>query len=193
MVAHRYSATPHAIETPPAWVQSGEIAIPEIQRPFVRDATKGPQSSEFPPSGVSGELPVGSLARSVGAKQGRLQVVKETYPHRWRGTGGRTDGHPAWAKGRGLARGRYNRIANFVLAQSEIDIVIGSSPPERDFAELAEQCNGGIADLARMRDDLRRSYVPGSPLNGAVPDYDEFPEQRRVRVAQKVQTYFGVL
>jgi hypothetical protein len=31
----------------------------------------------------------------------------------------------------GLARGRYNQIANFVLAQSEISISMGDKPPER--------------------------------------------------------------
>ena len=36
----RYSVTPHPIETLLTWVKSGEIAIPEIQRPFVWDATK---------------------------------------------------------------------------------------------------------------------------------------------------------
>jgi hypothetical protein len=36
----RYSVTPHPIETLLTWVKSGEIAIPEIQRPFVWDAIK---------------------------------------------------------------------------------------------------------------------------------------------------------
>src|ERR1043165_3783416 len=36
----RYSVTPHPIETLLTWIKSGEIAIPEIQRPFVWDATK---------------------------------------------------------------------------------------------------------------------------------------------------------
>src|SRR6059036_3541365 len=40
MSTQRYSVTPHAIETLLAWVKSGEIAIPEIQRPFVWEATK---------------------------------------------------------------------------------------------------------------------------------------------------------
>ena len=31
----RYSANQHPIQTLMTWVQSGEIAIPEIQRPFV--------------------------------------------------------------------------------------------------------------------------------------------------------------
>jgi len=40
MTTQRYSVTPHPIETLLTWVKSGEIAIPEIQRPFVWNATK---------------------------------------------------------------------------------------------------------------------------------------------------------
>jgi Protein of unknown function DUF262 len=40
MATQRYTVTPHPIETLLTWVRSGEIAIPEIQRPFVWDATK---------------------------------------------------------------------------------------------------------------------------------------------------------
>ena len=36
----KYSVNQHLIETLLAWVQAGEIAIPEIQRPFVWDATQ---------------------------------------------------------------------------------------------------------------------------------------------------------
>lgn len=40
MSTQRYSVTPHPIETLLIWVKSGEIAIPEIQRLFVWEATK---------------------------------------------------------------------------------------------------------------------------------------------------------
>src|SRR3954470_22704235 len=40
MSTQRYSVTPHPIETLLTWVKSGEIAIPEIQRPFVWEAVK---------------------------------------------------------------------------------------------------------------------------------------------------------
>src|SRR5258708_13116562 len=40
MPKQRYSVAPHPIETLLTWVKSGEIAIPEIQRPLVWDATK---------------------------------------------------------------------------------------------------------------------------------------------------------
>jgi uncharacterized protein with ParB-like and HNH nuclease domain len=36
----KYSVNQHLISNLLAWVRSGEIAIPEIQRPFVWDATK---------------------------------------------------------------------------------------------------------------------------------------------------------
>ena len=40
MKTQRYAVNQHLIETVLAWVKSGEIAIPEIQRPFVWDASK---------------------------------------------------------------------------------------------------------------------------------------------------------
>ena len=40
MFTQRYSVTPHPIETILTWVKSDEIANPEIQRPFVWEATK---------------------------------------------------------------------------------------------------------------------------------------------------------
>ena len=36
----KYSVNQHLIDTILAWVNSGEIAIPEIQRPFVWDSSK---------------------------------------------------------------------------------------------------------------------------------------------------------
>lgn len=102
-------------------------------------------------------------------------------------------------KAQGLARGRYNQIANFVLTQSEINIAIGSKPPERYFAELAEQVAGGrklyggIAGADELRANLRANCVPDSLLDGAIPDYDSFLEQRRALMALKIKTWFHAL
>lgn len=99
-------------------------------------------------------------------------------------------------KKQGLTRGRYNQIANFVRAQSEINIAIGDTPPEVYFAELAEQCNGGakkyggITEPDEMRASLRMSCLPESLLDGDTPDFDDFLEQRRQLMAQKIKTYF---
>ena len=40
MATQRYAVTQYPIDALLAWVKSGEIAVPEIQRPFVWDATK---------------------------------------------------------------------------------------------------------------------------------------------------------
>lgn len=104
-----------------------------------------------------------------------------------------------YLKAQGLSRGRYNQIANFVLAQSEINIAIGNSPPERYFKELIEQCNGGkkkyggITDIEDVRNNLRMSCLPESLLNGEIPDYDDFLEQRRKLMALKIKTWFETL
>ena len=102
-------------------------------------------------------------------------------------------------KGQGLSRGRYNQIANFVLAQSEINIAIGARAPEVYFAELAEQCNGGkkryggITDLAALRANLASHCVPDSLLDGEIPEYDDFLEARRRMMALKIKNWFEVL
>lgn len=102
-------------------------------------------------------------------------------------------------KGQGLSRGKYNQIANFVLAQSEINIAIGAKSPEVYFSELVKQCSGGekkyggITDTEEMRANLRISCLPESLLDGEVPDYDAFLEQRRQLMAQKIKTWFETL
>jgi len=99
-------------------------------------------------------------------------------------------------KKQGMARGRYNQIANFVLAQSEINIGIGDRAPEVYFAELADQCNGGakkyggITEMAEMRANLRMSCLPEALLDGEIPDFGDFLEARRKRMAAKIKTYF---
>ena len=104
-----------------------------------------------------------------------------------------------YLKKQGLARGRYNQIANFVLAQSEINIAIGDRAPEVYFKELAEQCAGGakkyggITDRDELRANLRMSCLPESLIDGKIPSFDDFLEQRRKLMAQKIKTWFEAL
>jgi len=99
----------------------------------------------------------------------------------------------------GLSRGRYNQIANFVIAQSEINIAIGDKPPETYFSQLAEQCNGGpkkyggITDIDEMKANLLMNCLPVSLLDGSIPDYNEFLKERRKLMAQRIKTWFQSL
>jgi hypothetical protein len=102
-------------------------------------------------------------------------------------------------KKQGLARGRYNQIANFVLAQSEINIAIGDKAPEVYFKELAKQCDGGtkkyggIAKRSEMLANLRMNCLPESFLDGELPDFDTFLEERRKLMALKIKDWFEEL
>jgi len=102
-------------------------------------------------------------------------------------------------KKQGLSKGRYNQIANFVLAQSEINIAIGDKSPEVYFRELIEQCRGaekkygGITDLTELRANLKMSSLPESLIEGVIPEYDEFLEQRRKLMALKIKFWFESL
>jgi hypothetical protein len=102
-------------------------------------------------------------------------------------------------KGQGLERGRYNQIANYALAQQEINIAIGDKAPAVYFHELAAQCDGGkkkyggITKLDEMKQNLAMNCVPEAMLNGGALDYDAFLEQRRKLMAAKMQTYFKAL
>lgn len=99
----------------------------------------------------------------------------------------------------GLPKSKYNQIANFVLAQSEINIAIGDKPPDAYFGELAKQCDGGkqryggITKDAEMRANLRMNSLPESLLDGKVPSFDEFLDKRRKLMSQKIKTYFEAL
>jgi len=102
-------------------------------------------------------------------------------------------------KRQGLTKGRYNQIANFVLAQSEINIAIGDKAPETYFADLAKQCAGGakkyggISERSELCANLQMSCLPKSLIDGVIPDYDDFLEERRKLMSLKIKTWFESL
>lgn len=105
----------------------------------------------------------------------------------------------AHLKNLGLSRGQYNQIANFVIAQSEININIGCKAPKHYFSELRDQCSGGerkyggIVDLDELKANLKIHCIPEGLLNGTIPSYDVFLEERRRLMAQKIKGWFEIL
>jgi hypothetical protein len=97
------------------------------------------------------------------------------------------------------AAATHRGIANFVLAQSEINIAIGDKAPEQYFKELAEQCAGGkkkyggITDVTELRANMRMSCLSESLLDGGTPTYNDFLEERRKLMAQKIKVWFETL
>jgi hypothetical protein len=115
----------------------------------------------------------------------------------------RTDVHHLfprnYLKGKGLARGKYNQIANYALMQSEINIAIGNKPPSVYSAQLQEQCRngvakyGGICDAAELRENLREHSIPEELLTSAEDNYEAFLVERRKLMAAKMRDYFAKL
>lgn len=99
----------------------------------------------------------------------------------------------------GLNRGRYNQIANFVMAQSEINIAIGDKPPAVYFREIAEQVNGGpkryggITDPDILRTNFEENCLPLYLMDGQVQDYEQFLTERRRLMALRIKRWFEVL
>ena len=98
-----------------------------------------------------------------------------------------------------LKKGQYNQIANFAIAQSEINIAIGNKEPKLYFGQLIEQCQGGQARYGsitapdELRQNLRMHCIPEGVESMTVADYPAFLAERRMLMAQKIRKYFECL
>ncbi len=99
-------------------------------------------------------------------------------------------------KKNGLSRGQYNQIANYVVAQSEINISIGNKEPKVYFGQILEQCQGGrkkygnICDPDKLKENLKMNCIPDGIKEMTIDDYPQFLAERRKLMAQKMKTYF---
>lgn len=104
-----------------------------------------------------------------------------------------------YLKDRGLSYSQYNQIANYALAQSEINIAISAKPPKVYFNELIEQCQngkkryGGITNLEELKENLRQHCIPEGVFNHLADDYNAFLKERRKLMAAKIRDYYQLL
>lgn len=104
-----------------------------------------------------------------------------------------------YLKRRGLPRGRYNQIANYVIMQSEINIAIGNKAPSDYFQELWDQCNGGglkyggITEKNELAENLSMNCIPNGMENKTIEHYDDFLQERRNLMALKIKKYYAKL
>lgn len=101
-----------------------------------------------------------------------------------------------YLKKQGLNRGQYNQIANYAVAQSEINIAIGNKEPGKYMNEMLTQCSGGpkkygnITDPEELKNNLSMNCIPEGMETLQASDYPEFLAKRRLLMAQKIKTYF---
>lgn len=97
------------------------------------------------------------------------------------------------------SRNDYNQIANFVYAQTEVNIRIGNKAPKDYFKDVLDQCNGGkvtygtIQDMVELKKNLRAHCIPESIFEMTIDDYPKFLEDRRKLMAKKIEKYYKVL
>jgi len=96
----------------------------------------------------------------------------------------------------GYDKKMYNQIANYVMAQSEINIAIGNKSPKEYFNELLKQCEtgilkyGAINNIDELYKNLEMHCIPISIFNELAENYEAFLEERRKLMAQKIKNYF---
>ena len=101
-----------------------------------------------------------------------------------------------YLKKQGFNRGQYNQIANYAVAQSEINIAIGNKEPAKYMNELKEQCQGekkkygNIIREEELNANLTMNCIPDGMEAMTAADYPSFLSKRRILMAQKIKTYF---
>jgi len=104
-----------------------------------------------------------------------------------------------YLKKNGFSKGDYNQIANYVMAQSEINIAIGAKAPNIYFNQLFEQCNGGelkygaINNFDELKKNMTMNCIPENIADMDASNYNDFLEERRKLMALKIKEYFNSL
>lgn len=104
-----------------------------------------------------------------------------------------------YLKTNGLSRSEYNQIANFVYAQSEINIKVGKKSPKEYMGEVIKQVDGGklkyggINDKAALEENLKQNCIPDGFENMEIGDYESFLKERRKLMAKKIREYYESL
>lgn len=96
-------------------------------------------------------------------------------------------------------RGDYNQIANFVYAQSEINIKIGKKAPKEYFKDVIKQTiggklkYGGIAERKELEKNLRDHCIPDEISKMDINDFENFLDLRKKLIAARIRRYYKTL
>jgi hypothetical protein len=102
-------------------------------------------------------------------------------------------------KKKGLTKGKYNQIANYVYTQSEVNISISNKETSVYLGEVLEQCNGGkqkyggITDKDDLMKNLEENDIPQEILDFKFENYEDFLKLRRKLISQKLKKYYSDL
>jgi hypothetical protein len=93
-------------------------------------------------------------------------------------------------------RGDYNQIANYVYAQTEINIKLSNKSPREYFDLIKTQIQDktnlitGIQDQTELEQNLKQNAVLFDLVNMTAENYQDFLEARRALIAEKIRDYY---
>ncbi|MCA9346908.1 DUF262 domain-containing protein [Candidatus Saccharibacteria bacterium] len=99
----------------------------------------------------------------------------------------------------GYDRWTYNQVANYVQAQTEINIAISSKEPKQYMHDVLAQCNGGkkkygnIDNMAELNKNLQANAIPQLIFDATYKDFEPFLSERRRLMATKIEKYYKSL
>ncbi|WP_448213530.1 GmrSD restriction endonuclease domain-containing protein [Colwellia sp. MEBiC06753] len=99
-------------------------------------------------------------------------------------------------KKNGFTLGKYNQVANFVYLQQEINIKIGDKKPADYISEVMEQAEtgelkyGAINSSEDLRSNLEVNCLPTDLALYELDRYEDFLQERRVKMARKIKAYY---
>lgn len=102
----------------------------------------------------------------------------------------------AYLQKNGYVQAQYNQIANYAIAQSEINVRISNKEPAVYMAAVQEQVTNGtkaygsISSPDQLAENLCQNCIPEMIFTATSEDYPRFLEQRRKLMATKIRSYF---
>ncbi len=99
----------------------------------------------------------------------------------------------------GFDRSQMNQIANFVYAETSINIRIGNKSPKQYFGEIEDQLAhgklqyGSIADKETLLKNLNENCIPAEIMEMESGDFNDFLKKRRTLMAEKIKKYYQSL
>ncbi len=104
-----------------------------------------------------------------------------------------------YLKKKGLRRGKYNQVANFVYVQQEVNIKIGDKAPIDYINTVFNQCEtgeavyGAICDKNTLKHNLEVNCLPDELADYEYDNYENFLLKRRELMAHKIKSYYQAL
>ncbi len=101
-----------------------------------------------------------------------------------------------YLKSNGFDKNLYNQDANYAYLDTQVNKSIGKKAPCEYFADALKQCEtkvitcGSITNVEQLKENLKVNCVPFEVCNMTHDNYEDFLEQRRKLMAQKIKNFY---